>query len=191
MIDPASVAFDIDGVYADTMHLFLNIARQVYNINSIRYEDISCYDLEDCLGIDKQIIDAIVYRILDGDFQQALKPIDGAPQVIARLAQRHAPVLFVTARPYLGTLSAWFRESLLPATDAVEIIATGSFENKAAVLRERNKSVFVEDRLETCFDLQAAGVQPVVFRQPWNRRSHSFLEVGSWHELEALFQYER
>ena len=39
MIHPASVAFDIDGVIADTMTLFLDIARDVFHINGIRYED--------------------------------------------------------------------------------------------------------------------------------------------------------
>ena len=40
MIDPAAIAFDIDGVVADTMSLFLEIARDVHHINHIRYEDI-------------------------------------------------------------------------------------------------------------------------------------------------------
>jgi len=39
MIHPASVAFDIDGVIDDTMTLFLDIARDVFHINGIRYED--------------------------------------------------------------------------------------------------------------------------------------------------------
>jgi hypothetical protein len=40
MINAASVAFDIDGVIADTMTLFLEIASDVYYINGIRYDDI-------------------------------------------------------------------------------------------------------------------------------------------------------
>ncbi|MFC1881398.1 hypothetical protein ACFL2S_07880 [Thermodesulfobacteriota bacterium] len=39
MINPVSVAFDIDGVIADTMTLFLDIARDVFHINGIHYED--------------------------------------------------------------------------------------------------------------------------------------------------------
>jgi uncharacterized HAD superfamily protein len=46
MIDPTSVAFDIDGVVADTMTLFLDIARQEYNLNSIQYSDITSYKLD-------------------------------------------------------------------------------------------------------------------------------------------------
>jgi len=43
MITPASMAFDIDGVIADTMTLFLEIARNIFHINGIRYDDTICY----------------------------------------------------------------------------------------------------------------------------------------------------
>jgi len=39
MINPASVAFCMDGVIAYTMSLFLDIAWDVFHINAIRYED--------------------------------------------------------------------------------------------------------------------------------------------------------
>lgn len=39
MINPASVAFDIDGAIADTMTLFLDIAGDVFHISGIRYKD--------------------------------------------------------------------------------------------------------------------------------------------------------
>ena len=42
MIDPAAVAFDVDGVIADTMALFIYIARDEYAIKGIRYEDMTC-----------------------------------------------------------------------------------------------------------------------------------------------------
>jgi len=53
------VAFDIDGVVADTMTLFLDIARQEYQLNSVQYSDITSYKLEECLDIDPEIIDAM------------------------------------------------------------------------------------------------------------------------------------
>jgi len=68
-------------------------------------------------------------------------------------------------------------------------VATGSFEGKADVLLNRNISYVVEDRLETCFSLEAAGITPVVFKQPWNRKRHPFMEVGTWNELESLIKF--
>ena len=188
MIDPVSLAFDIDGVIADTMTLFIDIARDEYHINGIKYEDITCYSLEECLDIDKSIIKEIIIKILDGSYSSGLKPIDGAPEILPRICKSSDPVLFVTARPYAGPICEWIQNVFSLGASAIEVITTGSFEGKADVLLERNMSYFVEDRLETCFSIQAAGITPVLFKQPWNREIHPFIEVGSWNELEALVE---
>jgi len=188
-IDPESVAFDIDGVLADTMTLFLEIARYEYNIDWIRYEDISCYILEDCLKLDAGLIKEVITRIMDGDYTVPLKPIAGAPDVLTRLARDSNPLLFVTARPYLGPIYDWVKSVLQLDSASIEIIATGSFIAKIAVLLDREISYFVEDRLETCFSLQESGIVPVLFKQPWNRERHPFMEVSSWQELESLIDF--
>ena len=71
----------------------------------------------------------------------------------------------------------------------MEVITTGSFDAKADVLNQKKMTFFVEDRLETCYMLQQAGITPILFKQPWNRKEHPFIEVGSWKELEALMAY--
>ena len=190
MIDPASVAFDIDGVIADTMALFLEIARDVFGINGIRYEDIVCYNLTDCIPTDQDIIDAVVERILDGNYTTPLKPIDGARKVLTRIERHHSPVLFVTARPYSGPIRNWLLDLLALKTESIEIKAVGSFEKKVDVLLDHNRTSFVEDRLETCYRLQDAGIAPILFKQPWNRRPHPFVEVGCWEELEGLIDFK-
>ena len=189
MIDPASVAFDIDGVVANTMSLFLEIARDVFHINSIRYEDISCYDLAECTGLDQGVIDAVVERILDGNYTSPLNPFDGASDVLTRIGNHHSPLLFVTARPYLGPIRDWMIDLLALVPQSVDVVTTGSFENKTEVLLERNITCFVEDRLDTCYRLLDAGIRPILFKQPWNRQSHPFVEVGSWKELELLIEF--
>ncbi len=186
MINPASIAFDIDGVVADTMNLFLDIARQEFNLNSITYEDITCYNLADCLDIDPKTIDAVVTRILDGNYNMPLKPIAGASEALFQLGSRFGPVMFVTARPYTGPLDDWVNQTLHLDSASIEIIATGSHAAKASILQQRQIDCFVDDRLETCFVLQEAGIQPILFRQPWNREPNPFIEVGSWPELQKL-----
>ncbi len=189
MINPASVAFDIDGVIADTMTLFLEIARDVFHINGIRYDDIVCYNLTECIPMEPQVIDDVVERILEGNYATPLKPINGAAEVLTRIGRYHCPVLFVTARPHLGPIGDWMLDLLSLDPNSIEIMAVGTFENKAEVLVERKTSYFVEDRLETCYRLQDAGIAPILFRQPWNREPHPFVEVGSWNELECLIDF--
>jgi 5'(3')-deoxyribonucleotidase len=185
-IPPAAVAFDIDGVIADTMTLFLDIAREDYAIEGIRLSDITSYDLGKCLNIDPGILTEISNKIVDGTYRGPLKTMPDAARILSRLADCHSPVLFVTARPYPGPIREWISDNLGLSERQVEVVTTGSFESKAEVLLDRNISYFVEDRLETCFILQKVGVTPVVFQQPWNRQPHRFIEVDSWPALGAL-----
>lgn len=188
-IAPESIAFDIDGVIADTMTLFLDIARDEFAIEGIRYEDLRCYNLADCVDIDPEVIDRIIARILDGGYQAPLNPIPGAPAVLERLARRCGQLLLVTARPHLGPIGDFLRRWMPDELDGMDIVATGSFDAKAEVLQQRQITHFVEDRLETCVTLNAAGITPVLFVQPWNRSPHAFIEVSSWGEIEDLIRW--
>jgi hypothetical protein len=189
MIDPSSLAFDIDGVFADTMTLFLDIAREEYNIDRVKYEDITSYTLEECIDMEPALIGTIIGKIMDGNHNVPLKPIAGAADVLTRLGRLYRPILFVTARTYAAPIYDWIQSVLPFDPSSIEVVATGSFEAKADVLLNKDIAYFVEDRLETCFPLQAAGVTPVLFKQPWNRKRHPFMEVGTWEELESLIEY--
>ncbi len=186
MVTPGNIAFDIDGVFANTMALFLEIARKEYGINHIRYQDITEYFLEECLDIDPEIIRVVINRILEGDFEPELKPIDGAVQVLSEIAKAHS-LLFVTARPELSTIREWV-DTVLPVRPSdIEVIATGTFEAKADVLNARGIRYFVEDCLEVCYILREHAITPILFSQPWNRSSHHpFREVSSWAEIRVL-----
>jgi hypothetical protein len=188
-VPPQSIAFDIDGVIADTMRLFLDIAADEFGVSGIRYEDITCYQLADCIDMAPEVIDAVVRRLLDGGYRGRLAPVPGAPSVLKRLARRSGRLLFVTARPYVGPIDDFMRGILADEATACDIVATGSFEAKTDVLQRRGITHFVEDRLETCFALKSAGITPVLFAQPWNRGPHPFIEVSSWREIDDLIQW--
>lgn len=188
IIKPGAVAFDIDGVFADTMSLFLQVAREEYNITHVKYEDITCYMLEDCIDVDEKIIWDILIKLVNGSYNSLLKPMPGAIDVLTRLAMAH-PLLFVTARSELNPVLNWISAILPVDSSCFDVVATGSFDAKAEILLNKNIQYFVEDRLETCFPLKEAGVNPVVFKQPWNRKPHPFLEVSNWQEIETLIQY--
>ncbi|QTA80283.1 5'(3')-deoxyribonucleotidase family protein [Desulfonema limicola] len=188
-IDPKSIGFDIDGVVADTMTLFLDIARNEHDIHHVRYNDITHYNLEDCIDIEPEIISIIIKKLLDGSYDADLKPLKGSIDVLNRLSTKHSPVCFVTARPVLKPIQKWMKNQLGVEDSQIDIIATGSFEAKTNVLLSREISWFVEDRLETCFILNDAGINPIVFKQPWNREKHPFKEIGAWHELESMIAF--
>jgi 5'(3')-deoxyribonucleotidase len=191
MINPDGIAFDIDGVVADTMSLFLDIAKQEYNINDIKYEDITDYDLSVCLDIPNRILDDIIEKIIDGEYQVKLKPIKGAAQVLKKVAEHSEKLLFITARPRIGKLRDWFASEFMPdiPQNKVEIISTGSFEAKKEILLKTKKKWFIEDRVLTCFDLYEAGITPIVYTQPWNLKPHPFLKMKNWRDIEQLIEF--
>ena len=189
MIKPATLAFDIDGVVADTMSLFLEIVRDVHHINSIRYEDIYCYNFVECTGLDQEIVDSAVERLLNGNYSATLAPMQGAADVLTRIERCHSPLLFVTARPYLGPIRDWLLETLSMEPQSIDVITTGSHENKVEVLLERNIACFVDDRLDTCDLIHDAGISPILYKQPWNRVPHPYREINSWQELDVLIDF--
>ncbi len=189
-ISPPELAFDIDGVFADTMTLFLEIARHDFGIINIRYEDINDYDFFSMAGIGEEIAMEILFRIVEGKYSIPLYPMNGAPEVVKRLNRKHSPTLFVTARPDGGHVFEWMLGVLGLGARDIEVVATGSFQDKKDVLLERGKNIFIEDRLETCFMLKEAGISPVVYKQPWNRRPHPFPEVENWQDIESLIAFE-
>jgi hypothetical protein len=168
------------------MGLFIDIARKYYHIDSVAYEDITSYDLHSCIDMDGAVVEEIIDRIVAGDFDLPFRPVDGAGEVLRTLAGINGSLLFVTARPDAVSIRGWMEELVGLDPGRIDIVATGSFEAKIDILKGREMTAFVEDRLETCFLLEAAGITPVLFRQPWNRGAHSFVEVGGWTELASL-----
>jgi hypothetical protein len=85
-INPALIGFDIDGVVADTGGAFIRIAGEEYGINSITLEDITSFEVIDCLDVDQGIIEAIFTRLLDDPLSAGLQPMEDAISVLHRWA---------------------------------------------------------------------------------------------------------
>ena len=185
-IDPRRLAFDIDGVVADIMTTFIQLAKERYGLHHLDYNDIVDFDLARCLKMDEAIIGEILELLLYQPETLAIAPLPEAVPTLTRLAQEQ-PLLFVTARDRAEPIAAWLAQQLpaVPPQD-LRIIATGDPDAKLLYLQEHNIRYFVEDRLETCFHLARSGIQPLVFDQPWNRRPHAFPIVYSWRDLANL-----
>ena len=189
MIDPEYLAFDIDGVIADTMQLFIDILRDHYQIDSVRYEDITAYRLDQCLDLDEKVLEGALKQILNGGYQVTLKAIPGAGSVLRRIGKTTGRILMVTARSEPGPLDDWMSNLLDGQYSSAKIVATGSHEHKTEILLAHGVRWFIEDRPETCELIKAAGIEPILFRQPWNRESMDFLHVESWLELQQKIAF--
>lgn len=190
-IAPFEIAFDIDGVVADTMESFLNVAKSEFGIKDLKKEQITSYWLEDCLSIPIETIHAIIDRLVHDPFGTSLMPIAGAKEAIFSLAA-HSTVTFVTARPDGGPITSWLH-SILPDVpkERLNVIATGEHARKVDVLKDLGAAYFVEDNLETCKALYAQGIKAIVFDQPWNRGYTPYLRVSSWLEIVTMIDFSQ
>jgi uncharacterized HAD superfamily protein len=185
------LAFDIDGVVADIMTTFLDLARERYNQgHHLRYEHITTFMLSECLDLPTWIIEELIRELIDRPHELAISPFPQAVPVLTRLAQE-TPLLFVTARDRARPIERWLQRNLAEVPPAaIRVLATGDPDTKIHSLKDHGIQYFVEDRLETCLQLAGHGITPIVFAQPWNRRPHPFPEVADWVALEGLlFEY--
>lgn len=185
-IDPRHLAFDIDGVVADTMQVFVHLARERYGLSHLTKEHLTCYDLHRCVAAPSHVIDELICLTLDDEHTARIPAMDGAAEVLEQLAL-WGPLRFVTARVWPESIERWLH-ALLPRIDrrAITVIATGDPERKPAILHELKVHHFVEDRLETCHLLAQNAIQPILFDQPWNRMPAPFPRVFTWKELSNL-----
>ena len=185
-IDPCEIAFDIDGVFADTIGTFIEIAHSEYGLSHVRREMITTFDLSKCLDLEKDLILEIICKALNDENTLKTRPFPNAPEILTDLSRR-SPLVFVTARVWGDSIKRWIYNQLPEVPpEKIRVYATGQPEKKIDVLRAEGVKYFVEDRLETCEMLHEEGIVPVVFDQPWNRQPHPFIKVSSWLELKEL-----
>ena len=186
LIPKDGIAFDIDGVVADIMTTFLDLARERYGREDLRYEHITTFFLEECLDLEPWIIRTLIRELIDRPHELPVEPFPYAVPVLTRLA-RETALLFVTARDRAEPIQCWLNRTLAPVPpEAIRVLATGDPDTKLDFLKAHHIHYFVEDRLETCWQLAKAGITPILFVQPWNRQPHPFLEVQNWPDLATL-----
>ena len=182
-IAPHRLAFDIDGVVADTAGAFLRIAAEEYGATHLSLDDIAEFDVEACLDLEPKVIRHIFQRLLEDPLGERLAPMPGAVAVLEELAGC-ADVVFVTARPLRAPIEAWLERHLgARARRRFCLVTTGDHDNKGDHLRRLGVETFIDDRLETCTALAAAGFSPIVFEQPWNRGRHRLPVVRDWRAI--------
>lgn len=185
---PSTIAFDFDGVIADTFRLFVRMAREQYHYD-FAYDDITEYEFLKSIRMDRAHASEIIEVLTNEPHTIDLFPNVGARDILTRLTS-HAPLLVVTARPLPEPVALWFDRHIPEiGRQCLRIEATGVNTAKLDILKGHGVEYFVDDRLDTCHMLQEAGITPIVFTQPWNRRPHPFTAVSTWEEMKALIDW--
>lgn len=185
-IDPALLGFDFDGVIADTAEIFLRLACEDYGLCELSREDIINFEVEQCLNLNREQADAIFTKVLLDSVGTGLRPMHNAVEVLCELAEL-SRISVITARPLADPVNDWFA-TMFPKSvlKAIQVVAMGAHDDKPRFVHEQGLRYFIDDRAETCVQLDNAGIQPFVFSQPWNHNRHRLPVVSSWLEIKAL-----
>jgi uncharacterized protein len=188
-IQPETIGFDFDGVIADIGEAFLRLACEEHGYCSVKIEDISSFQVEHCIPIPLEVIEKIFNDILIDSLKTDLKPLPGAVETLAKLCNLSG-VTIITARPDIQPVADWLDVYCsFENKERIELIATGDHDNKESFIRHCGLSYFIDDRAKTCQQLADAGLNPIVFSQPWNKNQHNLPTVADWQELAALFEF--
>ncbi|MBU0945728.1 MAG: hypothetical protein KJ804_19210 [Proteobacteria bacterium] len=183
------IGFDLDGVIADTAEAFIRLACQEFDYCSFRLEDITSFEVENCLNIPAITVEQIFYAILKDSLGTGLQPMSGAVKTITNMAEK-APVTIITARTLHQPVADWL-EHFFPAKTCgqIKLVAMGNHDDKARYIREHKLRYFVDDRVETCLQLAENDITPIVYSQPWNQGRHRLQQVSSWQEIEKRLSF--
>ncbi len=177
------IGFDLDGVIADTGEAFIRLACEDFNYCSFRLEDITSFQVEECISIPTELVEQIFYAILKDSLGTGLTPMPGAVEVITEMADK-APVTIITARPLERPVGDWL-DHFFPARTCrqIQLVAMGDHDDKTRYIKDHALHYFVDDRIETCLQLAETDITPIVYNQPWNQGKHELETVDSWEEI--------
>lgn len=182
-----TIGFDLDGVIADTGEAFLRLACEEYDYCSFRMQDITSFQVEDCLAIPADLVERIFHAILKDSLGTGLKPLPGAVNVLTDMADK-APVTIITARPLEQPVIDWLDHFFSANTcKKINLVAMGDHNDKVRYIRDHNLEYFIDDRVETCLQLAEAKLSPILYSQPWNQNKQSLPRVNNWQEIDKLF----
>lgn len=177
-----SVGFDIDCVVADTMEAFIRLAKEEHGI-TVQPKQITRFNVEECLDMEPAIIDGIFHKLMVDPIGYGMKLLPGAQKVLHKI-QNHAPLTFITARPYKKPIADWLQHNLgNKATTEMQVIAMGDHNGKTEHIKSLGISHFIDDRHETCEHLDVKDITAIVYDQPWNHGRHQLPVVRNWQDI--------
>ena len=185
------IGFDFDGVIADTADTFLRIAAHKYGYNSFSKEDITNFELEDCINVPREIVEKIFTEILEDSLGTGLKPIQGAVETLSLFAS-NSKVTIITARPICQPVHDWLETYFeQPLLANMHVVATGDHNDKIRHIHANNIKYFIDDRVATCQSLIKENICPIVYHQPWNEGRHNLTTVSDWNDISYMVNMVR
>ncbi len=187
------IGIDIDGVVTNTFHGVLKRFNLRYG-TALAIEDIITYNFLEAVEVgtlEERLAFLMEMYSHEDILVNAATPIDGAPDVIRRLAEEGHNLAFVTTRePYLRTKTIeWLGLHGFPASEVNVHLRqeTGEdgLEFKTRKAQELSLELFIEDDKRVAERLT---IPTILIDNPWNRGTNgaNIFRAASWKEVHSL-----
>lgn len=177
-----TIALDLDDTLVDTTSVLLDWieARLGFRLPE---EKLVTYEL----GATPRETDALVAAFHADRMDLRIRAVEGAAEACRQLGEAGFRLVVVTSRrPDISSHTADLVDRLFPDVFA-EIHAIGYTADKAAVLRNLEAGVFIDDHFRHVERAAAAGVPSILFRDlPWNRGRSWPHRASDWAEALGL-----
>jgi len=171
------IVLDIDGVLAAHFEPYASAIQSKCGAN-LRATDLSTWDVR--IG-ETDILSMITTKLSKQAYLRQVPLVEGAASGVDRLRDAGHEVLVATHRP--ATVHSTTRQWLAANDIVVDEYLTDVPENKGSI----DGDVLIDDYHRNVGDALDAGMEGLLFRQPWNRRyavdfeSHQI--VYEWAEI--------
>jgi len=192
-IDPDELAFDLDGVIANTYQYCINFANREWGYK-IKYKSLTEYSFMSVIP-DKKRIQELLDHINGHLHMIDIFPYKGAMEVLTNIASK-GKLTIISARPMQYPIEMWLHKcmpNLNMSNLNLEVMIMNTkrtYKNfgreKVYSLKRNHIKYYIDDCLETCFTISNQGIIPIVFNQPWNRKSHKFIKVNNWDDIKNI-----
>lgn len=187
------LGFDVDEVTANLGKEFEKYLKKVYNI----HWPLSCFTafkFENCVfdedeSLNRKIIDDMIIRANDPDFQFEAKPYKDALAAFRKFKKQGHTLHFITNRPEINKDKTieWFRVNKIPF-DSIDVIGQNE---KGMVGRALNLDFFLDDlerHLESMYRHKNRWHKGLgLLTRPWNKDyidGSKFIRFNNWREVE-------
>jgi len=175
------IGIDLDGVIADFTDYTLPMLNKLYNVN-LKRDDITHYNYEKVIGVSKKEIIKFWEEVKNKKVFRYLKPIKGALESLSLLSDRE--IYFFSMRPeyYEDDTIAWLKDNNIDYCK----LHIGQEDKSITALKEKI-DIFIEDNLLQAIMVSEAGIETLLFNQPWNHYGKKLpplcKRVYSWKEI--------
>lgn len=172
---PMVISFDYDDVLASFQLGWIEFNKIHYN-EHYTFEDFSVFDYRKVMGIENDEVFRRIFEFYDSGMLKNLKPIEGAREVVAKLAQEHTLYVLTSRSPEIADISQHWLDEYFPHRFQ-KILFTGQISrdgmnhtiSKADFCREYQIAYHIDDAPFHAEGIVEAGTKVVVLEKPWNR----------------------